>query len=97
MQECRGFINYKQRVLQFSEALLDKHMHAAALPQFIFNSLLGNFPLLRKIFRALLEKSTSAHGSSVMTFLRIRMPVQPPAYYTKTKNLLFFFLIKQTS
>jgi hypothetical protein len=71
-------------------------MHAAALPQIISNNILGNFLKLEK-YSALLEKSTSAHGSSVMTFLGIRMPVQPRACYAKTKNLLFFFFIKQTS
>jgi hypothetical protein len=52
--------------LRFSEALLDKLMHAAALPQFISDNILGNFFQIRKIFCALLEKSTSAHGSSVI-------------------------------
>ncbi len=30
-----------------------------------------------------------------MTFMGIRMPVQPRAYYSKTKNLLFFFYLNK--
>jgi hypothetical protein len=56
------------------------------------------FLKLEKKFQALLEKKNHTdHGSSVMTCLGIRMPVQPRAYYAKKKNLLFFFLSEETS
>jgi hypothetical protein len=55
VQECCGLITYKRRIYDFSKALLDKLMHAAALSQFI-RKYFGKFFLNKKKIPGFIRK-----------------------------------------